>query len=63
MSKSDRFNVPLLGAGNLFASMVISGFLLGYMVDAWLDKHPLFMLSFGALGLIGGILKAHAMIK
>ncbi len=63
MSKSNSFNVPLLGAGNLFASMVIAGFVLGYLVDDWLDYHPIFMLAFGGLGIVGGILKAHAMLK
>ena len=52
----------LIGVGTMFASMVLSGFLLGYWTDVWLDTSPAFMLLFGALGLVGGILKVHRLL-
>jgi F0F1-type ATP synthase assembly protein I len=52
-----------IGAGNLLASMTISGFFLGYLVDQWFDKTPLFMLSFGFLGIIGGMKRVHEMLS
>ncbi len=52
-----------IGAGNIFASMVMSGFLIGYFVDQWLETTPLVMLAFGALGLVGGMMKVHQLIK
>ncbi|MEE9327136.1 MAG: AtpZ/AtpI family protein [Cocleimonas sp.] len=51
-----------IGAGNMLASMVIAGFFLGYLVDQWLDKTPIFMLSFGALGLVGGMKRVHELL-
>ena len=60
---SSKFGLFQIGAGNLFASMIISGLFLGYLVDEWLDQAPLFMLSFGALGIIGGMIRVHEMLK
>lgn len=54
--------IGLIGVGAILASMVLSGFLLGYWTDAWLDTRPLFMLLFAGLGLIGGILKVHKLL-
>lgn len=54
--------IGLIGVGAILASMVLSGFLLGYWTDAWLDTRPLFMLIFAGLGLIGGILKVHKLL-
>ena len=51
------------GAGNILASMVLSGFFIGYFIDKWLDKAPLFMLGLGFLGLLGGAKKVHIMLK
>ncbi len=51
-----------IGAGNMLASMVIAGFFLGYLVDQWLDKTPVFMLSFGALGFVGGMKRVHELL-
>lgn len=52
----------LIGVGTMFAAMILSGFLLGYWTDVWLDTNPLFMLAFGGLGLVGGILKVHRLL-
>ncbi|MGD9887695.1 MAG: AtpZ/AtpI family protein [Halothiobacillaceae bacterium] len=52
----------MVSAGNIFASMVISGLVLGYLVDSWLDTRPIFMLSLGALGLVGGFQRVHKML-
>ena len=52
----------LIGVGTILASMVLSGFLLGYWADVWLDTRPLFMLLFAGLGFVGGILKVHKLL-
>ena len=53
--KSPRF--ILLGVGTILTSMVLSGFLLGYWVDAWLDTQPVFMLIFAGLGFVGAAIR------
>lgn len=65
MSDEKPYRPPLLqvGVGNIFASMVISGFIIGYFIDQWLDMTPVFMLSFAALGFIGGMKKVHGILK
>ncbi len=63
--ESSRQSKPawaLIGTGTLLASMVLSGFLLGYWTDVWLDTKPAFMLVFGGFGLVGGILKVHRLL-
>lgn len=60
--KPARPGLLLLGSGTLFASMVLSGFIIGYWIDVWLDTKPFFMLAFAALGLVGGMLKAHKLL-
>ena len=53
--KSPR--IILIGVGTILTSMVLSGFLLGYWVDAWLDTQPIFMLLFAGLGFIGAAIR------
>ncbi len=53
----------LVGVGTMLTSMIVSGFLLGYGVDYWLETTPLFMLLFGALGFIGGGLKVYRILS
>ncbi|MCK5812842.1 MAG: AtpZ/AtpI family protein [Cocleimonas sp.] len=62
-SNSSRPGLLHIGAGNIFASMIISGFILGYFVDQWLEVTPLFMMLFGALGFVGGMKKIHAILR
>ncbi|OYY75224.1 MAG: hypothetical protein B7Y40_02075 [Gammaproteobacteria bacterium 28-57-27] len=62
MNKNPLSGLLMVSAGNIFASMVISGLLLGYLLDSWLDTRPIFMLSVGALGLIGGFLRVHKLL-
>jgi len=52
-----------LGAGNIFASTVIAGFLLGFLFDRWLGTAPIFMLACGLLGLLGGMRRAHRLMS
>ncbi|WP_407275785.1 AtpZ/AtpI family protein [Halothiobacillus sp. DCM-1] len=52
-----------VGAGNVFASTVIAGLLLGYGVDYWLGTAPLAMLGGGLLGFIGGMRNAHRLMQ
>jgi F0F1-type ATP synthase assembly protein I len=53
----------LISVGTMLSSMVISGFLLGYWLDAWLETAPIFMLVLGALGIIGGFLKVYRLLN
>ncbi|MEF3193981.1 MAG: AtpZ/AtpI family protein [Halothiobacillaceae bacterium] len=63
MTKPPSAGLPLIGAGNMFVSMIASGFIIGYVLDGWLDTRPLFMLIIGGLGLIGGFQKAHQLLR
>ncbi|TQV65134.1 MAG: AtpZ/AtpI family protein [Halothiobacillaceae bacterium] len=63
MSNKPSLGLPLMGAGNIFISMIAAGFVLGYVVDGWLDTRPWFMLGLGALGVIGGYQKAHLLLR
>ncbi len=63
MSKSGRISPLMLGVGTMLTSMVVSGFLLGYITDRWLETTPLFLLLFGALGFVGGMLKVYKMLS
>ena len=53
----------LVGVGTMLTSTVMSGFLLGYGVDYWLETTPMFMLLFGALGFVGGGLKVYRILS
>lgn len=63
MSKSKGPGLLLISVGSLLTSMVVAGFLLGYGVDYLLDTKPVFFLSFGALGFVGGILKVYRLLS
>jgi len=52
----------LIGVGTILASTAISGFILGYLVDYWLETSPVFMLLLGGLGFIGGFLKVYKLL-
>jgi len=56
---SPALNFLLMGAGSIFSSMLIAGFLVGYAIDELLDTKPIFLLSCVLLGFIGGIQKVH----
>ena len=53
----------LISVGTMLTSMVVAGFLLGYVLDAWLETLPIFMLGFGVLGFVGGILKVYRLLN
>ena len=53
----------LISVGTMLSSMVIAGFLLGYGLDVWLDTKPIFMLIFGVMGFVGGILKVYKLLN
>jgi len=55
--------LALIGTGTTLASMVLAGFLLGYALDGWLGTLPVFMLSMGCLGFIGGILNIYKLLS
>ncbi len=61
--KDNQASVLLIGVGTMLTSTIVSGFLLGYGVDYWLETAPLFMLLFGALGFIGGGLKVYNILS
>lgn len=52
--KSQQPNILMIGAGSMFTSMVIAGFLVGYGLDVLFDTTPFLMLICGVLGFIGG---------
>jgi len=63
MKKANGPGLLLISVGSLLTSMIVAGFLLGYGVDALLETQPIFFLSFGLLGFIGGILKAYKVLS
>ena len=62
MSKTKGSGLLLIGVGSVLTSMIAAGFLLGYWTDVWLQTPPIFLILFGALGLIGGILKVYKLL-
>lgn len=52
-----------IGSGQMFTSMVIAGFIVGYGIDYLLDTTPIFMIACGVLGLIGGSQKVHRLLQ
>lgn len=55
-------NFLLLSAGSMFTSMIIAGFLVGYVIDLLLGTMPIFLLTCGVLGFIGGMIKVHKLL-
>lgn len=53
----------LVGVGTQLTSMIAAGFLLGYGLDVWINTRPIFMLIFGGLGFVGGLLKAYKLLS
>ena len=53
----------LIGVGTILTSMILAGFVLGYLVDKWLDSQPMFMLVFAGLGAVGGFLKVYKLLS
>jgi len=60
---SPAANYLLISAGSIFTSMVIAGFLVGYMIDYIFDTTPIFFLGCGVLGFVGGAEKVHRLTK
>ncbi len=53
----------LAGVGTHLAAATVTGFLLGYLLDGWLGTRPWLMLLLGALGFVGGVLRAHRLLS
>ena len=53
----------LISVGSMLTSMIAAGFIMGYFVDRWLNAQPIFLISFGVLGFIGGILKVYRILR
>jgi len=64
MKRREKEPLQLLqvGVGTILSSMAVAGFLLGYVTDSYLDTLPIFLLLFGFLGVLGGIMKAHRLL-
>ena len=60
--KQQGSGLMLIGVGTILTSMVVAGFLLGYAIDVWADTRPIFMLLFGALGVVGGFLRVFRLL-
>lgn len=56
-------NFLLIGAGSMFTSMIIAGFLVGYVLDELFDTKPIFILLCGLLGFIGGAQKVMKLLE
>jgi len=52
--QSKPLNLLLIGAGSMFTSMVVAGFLVGYWIDTWFDTQPIGLMVCGVMGFIGG---------
>ena len=63
MKKTKGPGLLLIGVGSVMTSMIVAGFILGYLADMWLNTQPIFLISFGALGLIGGFLKVYRLLS
>jgi ATP synthase protein I len=63
MKKAKAPNLLLISVGTILTSMIAAGFLLGYGVDVLFNTQPIFLLAFGVLGFIGGILKVYKMLS
>lgn len=63
MKKTKSPQLFLIGVGSILTSMIAAGFLLGYITDMWLKTQPIFLLLFGVLGFIGGILKVYKILS
>jgi len=61
-SKPKRPGLLLVSVGTMLSSTVVAGFLLGYWVDGWLETPPIFMITFGGMGLVGGFLKVYKLL-
>jgi ATP synthase protein I len=61
--QTKRPGLLLISVGSVLSSMVVAGFLLGYVIDVFLDTKPLVMLSFGVLGFVGGLLKVYKILS
>ena len=61
--KNRGANFLLVGAGTMFTAMVISGFLVGYVMDELAGTRPFGMLACGILGMIGGMMKVHELTR
>ncbi len=62
MKQKKSRSLLLVGVGSMLTSIVVSGFLLGYAVDVWIDTKPIFMLLLGGLGFVGGFLKVYKLL-
>jgi len=62
MKQRKNRSLLLVGVGSMLTSIVVTGFLLGYAVDTWLDTKPIFMLLLGLLGLVGGFIKVYKLL-
>jgi ATP synthase protein I len=63
MAKAKSPGLLLIGLGSMLTSMVVAGFVLGYLTDRWLGTEPIFMVSFGVLGFVGGVLKVYKLLS
>lgn len=62
MGKPKKPGLLLIGVGQILTSMIVSGFLLGYLLDVYFGTLPIFLLILGGLGFAGGFIKAYQML-
>ncbi|MFC1751286.1 AtpZ/AtpI family protein [Pseudomonadota bacterium] len=62
MEKNKNAGLLLVGVGTHLAAAVTAGFILGYGLDYLLETTPIFMMLFGMMGFVAGIMKAHKLL-
>lgn len=63
MAKPKKPGLLLIGVGQILTSVIVAGFLLGYLVDVYFETRPIFLLLFGALGFVGGFMKVYRLLN
>lgn len=63
MNKNKKPGLLMIGVGTHLTSMIAAGFILGFGLDYLMETTPVFMMLFGVLGFVGGIIKACEMLR
>ena len=53
----------LAGVGTQLSASVIAGFGLGFATDVFFETKPIFMMAFGLLGFVGGLMRVYQLLS
>lgn len=56
-------NFAEMGFGSIFVGNVIAGFLVGFVLDLWLNTSPIFLLIGIVVGIVSGKMKIRELLK